>query len=191
MAATVSNHSPVCKGGSAAYNEYASIALRFVYSWVFDYNAWEALLHISQRKANETKYDWICAWRGEKHSSSDSSCVLLFALFAHCSAHFPTKLCFPIWPACYWTHQKPSGGETMKHEARERFDSYMKTGTSLTLLQHLQLLKLMLNPLHKLSEGREQAVVNETFREWMSFNNSFRGDPMWFNSKGSTSPPLK
>lgn len=33
-------------------------------------------------------------------------------------AHFPTKPRFPIWLVCYWTHQKQSGGETVKHEDR-------------------------------------------------------------------------
>lgn len=42
----------------------------------------------------------------------------------------------------------------MKPEDPERFDSHMKTGTSLTLLQHLQLVKLTLDPFSKLSQNR-------------------------------------
>lgn len=46
------------------------------------------------------------------------------SLLAQFSTNFPTKLCFPIWLACYRTHQKQSRGETTEPEDRAVWQLY-------------------------------------------------------------------
>lgn len=104
--------------------------------------AWEILLNTSQLKCKFTKYAFKFMFDNEKMN------LLWFASLAQVgnrSTHLSTKTRFPTWPLCYWNIQsRPEGKQSnMKHT--ERFDSYMKTGTSQTLLWHLQLLKFTLN----------------------------------------------
>lgn len=69
----------------------------------------------------------------------------------------------------------------MKHEGRQEPDSYMRKGMSLTLVRHLQLVKLTLDPFYKLSSRTELMDVNETL-----FNKTFREDPVWLHFKRPT-----